>query len=32
VIVGSVLLSLTSGDVRRLERAQPALEPAYQPV
>jgi MFS family permease len=30
VIVGSVLLALTSGDVRRLERKQPALEPEQQ--
>jgi len=26
VIVGSVLLALTSGDVRRLQRRQPAAE------
>jgi MFS family permease len=32
VIVGSVLIALTSGDVRRLERKQPALEPAEQPA
>jgi MFS family permease len=32
VILGSVLIALTSGDVRRLERNQPSPEPLSEPV